>query len=193
MGHIASSRAEEFEAVALPHLNALFRMAANLLGNRTKAEDVLQDVYLRVWKCFDRFEPDTDCRAWLFTILWNSVRNYRRKRFRFRMISVGEEFFDQQVAAVPSTPETLTDQQVLSAVGSIPPYFRAVVLLADIEEFSYKEISTILNLPVATVMSRLSRGRALLRIRLAHCVLSNQERGSQETVKLGWREPVANR
>ena len=77
----AGATAQEFEAAALPHLNDLFRTATRLLRNPTEAEDIVQETYLVAWKSFDRFEPGTDCRAWLFTIMFNVVRHYRRRWF----------------------------------------------------------------------------------------------------------------
>ena len=160
------AKAQEFEAAALPHLNDLFRTAARLLGNPTEAEDVVQETYLLAWKSFDRFELGTDCRAWLFTIMFNAVRHYRRRWLDRRVTGEAAEILEETVSYTPPVPEELTDQDVFSALDGIPPEFRAVVLLADVQDFSYKEIAGILRVPMGTVMSRLSRGRQLLRIAL---------------------------
>ena len=160
------AKAQEFEAAALPHLNDLFRTATRLLGSPTEAEDVVQETYLLAWKSFDRFELGTDCRAWLFTIMFNAVRHYRRRWFDRRVTGEAAEILEETVSYTPPVPEELTDQDVLSALDGIPPEFRAVVLLADVQDFSYKEIAGILRVPMGTVMSRLSRGRQLLRIAL---------------------------
>jgi RNA polymerase sigma-70 factor (ECF subfamily) len=160
------AKAQEFEAAALPHLNDLFRTAARILGNPTEAEDVVQETYLLAWKSFDHFELGTDCRAWLFTIMFNAVRHYRRRWFDRRVTGETAEILEETVSYTPPVPEELTDQDVLSALDGIPREFRAVVLLADVQEFSYKEIAAILKVPMGTVMSRLSRGRQLLRIAL---------------------------
>ena len=85
----------------------------------------------------------------------------------FRMVQEGEEILEQSVAADPPVPDRITDQEMLNALAEVPQEFRAVVLLVDVEEFSYKEAAGILNVPIGTVMSRLSRGRKLLRERLA--------------------------
>jgi RNA polymerase sigma-70 factor (ECF subfamily) len=159
-------RSEEFEAVALPHLNDLFRTARRLLGEQAAAEDVVQEVYLQAWKSFHRFERGTNCRAWLFTILFNAVHHYWRKSAG-SVASEGDEDLEEKLRYTPPVPETLTDEEVLAALDRIPPDFRAVVLLADVEEFSYKEVAGILKIPVGTVMSRLSRARKLLRDELA--------------------------
>ncbi len=160
------ARSEEFEAVALPHLNDLFRTAKRLLGEQAVAEDVVQEVYLQAWKSFHRFERGTNCRAWLFTILFNTVHHYRR-RWASSAVSEGDEALEEKLQYTPPVPETLMDEEVLTALDRIPPDFRAVVLLADVEEFSYKEVAGILKIPVGTVMSRLSRARNLLREELA--------------------------
>jgi RNA polymerase sigma-70 factor (ECF subfamily) len=160
------AKAQEFEAAALPHLNDLFRTASRLLGNPTEAEDIVQETYLLAWKSFDRFELGTDCRAWLFTIMFNAVRHYRRRWFDRRVTGETAQILEETVSYTPPVPEELTDEDVLSALDGISPEFRAVVLLADVQEFSYKEIAGILRVPMGTVMSRLSRGRQLLRIAL---------------------------
>ncbi len=160
-------RTEDFEAAALPHLNDLYRTAARLLGDSGRADDVIQDVYLQAWKSFDHFELGTNCRAWLFKILFHTVNHYRRKWLNIRMVKESEEILDQAVAPSPPIPDSITDEDMLAALAQIPQDFRAVVLLTDVEEFSYKETANILNVPIGTVMSRLSRGRKLLRDRLA--------------------------
>ena len=160
------AKAQEFEAVALPHLNDLFRTATRLVGSSTEAEDIVQETYLLAWKSFGRFEPGTNCRAWLFTIMFNVVRHHRRRWFDRRVTGETAEVLEEALSYTPPVPEELTDQDVLSALDGIPPEFRAVVLLADVQEFSYKEIAHILRVPMGTVMSRLSRGRALLRATL---------------------------
>jgi RNA polymerase sigma-70 factor (ECF subfamily) len=164
--HRASAR-ERFQTEALPHLNDLFRTASRLIGDRARAEDVIQEVFLQAWKSFDRFEAGTNCRAWLFKILFHCVNHHRRKWFRFPLLKEAEEFIEANLTYAPPVPEQLTDEDILDALDGIPPDFRAVVLLVDVEEFSYKEAAEILAVPAGTVMSRLSRGRKLLREQLA--------------------------
>lgn len=165
-------RTDEFEKAALPHLNELYRSAARLLGDSTRAEDVVQEVYLQAWKSFDRFEPGTNCRAWLFKILVNTVHHYRRKWFNMRLVKESEEVLEQAVAYAPPIPDEITEQEILRALDRVPADYRAAVLLADVEEFSYKEIAGMLNVPIGTVMSRLSRGRKLLREQLSELARS---------------------
>jgi RNA polymerase sigma-70 factor (ECF subfamily) len=124
-------------------------------------------LYLQACKSFDRFEPGTNCRAWLFKILFHSLQHYRRKWMNVRMIQESEEIPENTATAGPPPPQHLTDEEIVAALAEVPQDFRAVVLLIDVEDFSYKEAAGILNVPVGTVMSRLSRGRRLLRERLA--------------------------
>lgn len=160
-------RTEEFEAAAMPHMSDIYRTATRLLGNGTGADDVVQDVYLQAWKSFDQFEIGTNCRAWLFKILFHTLNHYRRKWLNIRMVREGEEILDLTPAGGPPIPDHITDEEMLAALADVPQDFRAVVLLIDVEEFSYKEVAGILSVPIGTVMSRLSRGRKLLREKLA--------------------------
>ena len=153
----------EFETVALPHLHALYRMAARLLGDSTKAEDVVQEAYLQAWKSFARFEPGTNCRAWLFKILVNTIHHHRRSWFNLRRVRESEEILEQTAVRAAPVPERLAQGEILRALDRLPADYRAAVLLSDVEEFSYKEIAGMLDVPKGTVMSRLSRGRKLLR------------------------------
>jgi RNA polymerase sigma-70 factor, ECF subfamily len=162
----SQAETQTFETVALPHLNDLFRTATRLLSSPTEAEDIVQETYLSAWKSFSRFEPGTDCRAWLFTIMFNAIRQYRRKWLHRKAWRDADEVLGDALTYTAPVPEELTDEQVLFALDAIPQQFRAVLLLADVQEFSYKEVAAILKVPVGTVMSRLSRGRELLRARL---------------------------
>ena len=159
-------RTDEFEAAALPHMNDIYRTATRLLGAGSGADDVVQDVYLQAWKSFSQFELGTNCRAWLFKILFHTVHHYRRKWLNIRIVKESEDILEQTVADGPPLPEQITDEEMLAALTEVPQDFRAVVLLIDVEEFSYKEAAGILNVPIGTVMSRLSRGRKLLREKL---------------------------
>ncbi len=133
-----------------------------MAGDSTKAEDVVQETYLQAWRSFDRFEPGTNCRAWLFKIMLNTIRHHRRDLFHVRLAKESDEILQQTAAAAP-VPERITEQAILRALGRLPEDYRAAVLLADVEEFSYKEIAGMLRVPIGTVMSRVSRGRKLLR------------------------------
>src|SRR5438034_4994013 len=158
---------DEFEAAAMPHMADIYRTASRLLGAGAGADDVVQDVYLQAWKSFGQFEVGTNCRAWLFKILFHTLHHYRRKWLNIRMVKESEEILEHSAASGPPLPEHITDEEMLAALAEVPQDFRAVVLLIDAEEFSYKEAAGILNVPIGTVMSRLSRCRRLLRERLA--------------------------
>jgi RNA polymerase sigma-70 factor (ECF subfamily) len=159
--------AERFELEAMPHINDIFRTAMRMTGERFVAEDIVQDVYLQAWKSFHRFESGTNCRAWLFKILFHCVNHQRRKWFRFPLLKQTEEFIEANLTYSAPIPEHITDEEILVALDRIPAEFRAVVLLVDVEEFAYKEVAEIAGVPIGTVMSRLSRGRKLLREQLA--------------------------
>jgi RNA polymerase sigma-70 factor, ECF subfamily len=161
------STEERFAQEAMPHLNDLTRTACRLLGDRTRAEDVVQEAYLQAWRSFDRFQTGTNCRAWLFKILFHCVHHYRRKWFRFAVMSPMDEHTELTAAYTPPIAESITDEDFLAALDQVPGDFRAVILLVDVEEFAYKDAAEILGVPIGTVMSRLNRGRKILREQLA--------------------------
>jgi len=144
----------------------VYRAAVRMTRDRTKAQDVTQEVFLQAWKSFSRFESGTNCKAWLFKILFHCVDHERRSWWRIRLFHTDEEFLEEQLAAPAPIPEHLSDEGILAALDDLTPEHRAVVLLTDVQELSYKETAEILGLPIGTVMSRLSRGRAQLREKL---------------------------
>ncbi len=163
---------ERFEAEAMPHLNDLFRTALRMTGERGQAEDILQEVYLQAWRSFDRFSTGTNCRAWLYKILFHCVSHHRRRWFRFPLLKEKEEFLEANLVQPETVNQQVTDGEILNALDAIPLEFRSVVLLVDVEEFAYKEVAEILAIPIGTVMSRLSRGRGLLRKQLVEVARS---------------------
>jgi len=164
---------EDFAAEAMPHLAALYRTASLLLRNRHEAEDLVQDTYLEAWKSFHRFALGTNCRAWLFKIMFHRLYHLRRSLVKASRVIVIDSFGPQgELAAEPSVPQEICDEDVLNALSKVAVEFREVVLLADVEEFSYKKIAETLKIPLGTVMSRLSRGRKLLRQQLAEVARS---------------------
>jgi len=156
----------DFETEAMPHIHDLFRSAVRLLLDESKAADAVQETYLVAWKTFERYQRGTNCRAWLFGILFNVVRHERRKWFKWIM-KASEDLTELEVAAPPPLPAVITDQAILNALDRLPVQFREVLLLVDVEEFSYKEAGEILSVPIGTIMSRVSRARTLLRGQLA--------------------------
>src|SRR5581483_8008938 len=132
-----------------------------------KADDVVQDVYLYAWQSFGEFELNTNCRAWLFKILVHKLQHYRRKWMNPRIVKESEEILEQTEGYGPPIPEQITDGEILAALSDVPRDLAAVVLLVDVEDLSYKEAAGVLNVPLGTIMSRLSRARKALRERLA--------------------------
>jgi RNA polymerase sigma-70 factor, ECF subfamily len=164
---LATQTIHEFESLAMPQMNDLYRTARRVLGNPTEAEDAVQETYLQAWKSFHRFEPGTNLRAWMFKILFHVIQHHRRKAFRLVTLKEEEEFLFEQLVYEAPIPAELRDEDVLAALDGVPEHFRAVILLADVQEFSYKEVAETLGIPIGTVMSRLNRGRKLLRAALA--------------------------
>jgi len=156
-----------FEEEALPHLNDLFRIARWMVRDREEAEDLVQETLSQALRSFHRYERGTNCRAWMTKIMYHVNGKRLRKLGRLKLVEDTEEMIAETVAFEPSIERNLTDEDVLSAVKRVPETFRQVVLLADVEEFSYKEIAEITQIPIGTVMSRLHRGRKLLRNELA--------------------------
>lgn len=162
---MASQPLAAFETEALPHMDDLFRAAVRMLQDHGKASDAVQEVYLVAWKSFGKYERGTNCKAWLFQILFNVVRHERRNWFKW-ITGKEEDLAEAQLVAPTPIPESLTDGNILAALDALPAQFREALLLVDVEEFSYKEASEILQVPIGTIMSRLNRARGLLRSQL---------------------------
>lgn len=168
--------AARFEEDALGHLDELYRTALRMTRRKEDAEDLVQECYTKAFRFADRFEQGTDLRSWLFKILTNSFLNRYRKSSRepeaTSLEDVGEYFIYDQLGGArgdilsPSAEDEalagFLDSDVRAALESLPEQFRLMVLLRDVEDFSYKEIARITGVPIGTVMSRLSRGRKLL-------------------------------
>jgi RNA polymerase sigma-70 factor (ECF subfamily) len=170
-------RSQAFETEALAWLDALYRTALRLTRREADAEDLVQETYLKAFRGAGGFEPGTNLRAWLFTILHNAWRNRGRDRGR-DPVEVDSGLVER-AADLPATgdgPETpesrllrqTLDPELQAAIDSLPEVFRQAVWLRDVEEFTYAEIADILDVPAGTVMSRISRGRQLLFDRLQH-------------------------
>ena len=156
-----------FEAEAMPHAPSLFRIAMWLTRNQPDAEDLVQETLTEGLSSFHRFAHGTNCRAWLISIMYHRQSKKKRASTRLHLVSDAEEFISETVAFEPPTPQNVTDEEVLHALEHLPRAFQEVVVLADVEELSYKEIAAALDVPVGTVMSRISRGRKMLRAELA--------------------------
>lgn len=163
------SKKSEFEAVTLPHLDALYNTALRLTHSESEAEDLVQETYLKAFRFFHRFEQGTHIKAWLYKIMTNTFINQYRKQQRDR--EVVEDWDWEQIMQTDThyrdneraILDNFMSDQITQALQEIPADFRMVVLLADMDEFSYKEIADIVGCPIGTVMSRLYRGRRLLR------------------------------
>ena len=180
------ARDAAFEADALAQLDSLYRTALRLTRNPADAEDLVQDTFLKAFRAADRFEPGTNLRAWLFTILHNSALNRARDRAR-DAVTIDSDTVEQAADVAPGaglsapgdTPESLLLRDTLapelqSAIDALPAAFREAVWLRDVEEFSYAEIAKMLSIPLGTVMSRISRGRQGLYEKLKSSVASHQ-------------------
>lgn len=152
-----------FEAEALPHVDRLFRLAMWFERNRPEAEDLVQETMMQALRSFHRFQPGTNCRAWLTTILQHVRSNRRRARGRSPLVEDPDDRIAQTAPFVPPVLQHLVDEDILAALAQIPAPFQEVIILCDVEELTYKEIAEALSIPIGTVMSRIHRGRALLR------------------------------
>ena len=164
--HRESASWSTFEEEVLPHADRLFRLAMWLERNRADAEDAVQETMVQAMRSFHRYQPGTNCRAWLITILQRIVSNRRRARGRSILVSDPDDRIAETVPFVPPVPQELTDELVLGSLRGLPLVFQEVILLCDVEDLSYKEAAEALDVPVGTVMSRLHRGRARLRASL---------------------------
>jgi RNA polymerase sigma-70 factor, ECF subfamily len=177
-----------FEGEVLPHADRLFRLAMWFVRNRDDAEDVVQDTMMQALKSFHRFQPGTNCRAWLSTILQRVVSNKRRAAGRSRVVDDPDDRIAQTVPFVPPVPQELTDELIVGTLQRLPTTYQEVILFCDVEDLSYKEAAEALDIPIGTVMSRLHRGRAQLRAELAAANASLVGRsGGDETDTLGGR------
>lgn len=147
-------------------LPALYRVARWMAGNREEAEDLVQETLSEALRSFHRYEKGTNCKAWMTKIMYHVNGKRLRKLGRMRMVDDPDETIARTVPFEPPIPQRLTDEDIIAAVTRVPDPFRQVVLLADVEEFAYKEIADMVQVPIGTVMSRLHRGRKLLRMEL---------------------------
>lgn len=166
-----------FEREALPHVDALYAAALRLSRNPDDARDLLQETVLRAYRFFHQYTPGTNCRAWLLTILYNNFRNGYRGADREQVL-LSPEDFERAVEGLSargdqrlSNPEMLIsenvlDHEVAAALKALPSDFRTVLMLVDVQELNYQEVAQVLEIPIGTVKSRVSRGRHMMRIAL---------------------------
>ena len=155
---------KDFVTEAMPHFSNVRKMALYLARNKTDAEDLLQETFMQAWKSFGKYKLGTNCRAWLFKILFNTNNRNRRRRYtKAKYLQGADEFVFLNTHSPAPVPEHLTNKEVIRALRKIPKHYRVAVVLVDVHEFSYKETARALSVPIGTVMSRLNRGRKLLR------------------------------
>ena len=173
-------RKAEFEETALEYVTPLFNLALNLTRNRRDAEDLVQETYLRAYRFFDSYRPGTHMKAWLFRILRNTfINRYRAAKVRptevdFTKVeqsyerAIDEQFLTEHRQASPEevVMNGVVDDEIEAAMAMLPEEYRSVVILALVDNLSYKEIASALSIPLGTVMSRLHRGRKLLQCQL---------------------------
>jgi RNA polymerase sigma-70 factor (ECF subfamily) len=166
------NQAAAFEELAMPLFRPLYNFAHWLTRDRSEAEDLVQETYVRALKGFSSFQPGTNFRAWMFRILRNTFLTSRTGLKSAPHLSVEEEGEEALLPPSRETPESslmsaTTQQEIQAALERLPVIYREVILLCDVEEMKYQEIAELLAIPVGTVMSRIARGRKLLRGMLA--------------------------
>jgi RNA polymerase sigma-70 factor, ECF subfamily len=171
-------RDERFEQDVIPFMGQLYPAALRMTRNHSDAEDLVQETFAKAYAGFHQFQPGTNLRAWLHRILANTFINSYRKKRREPIQDPGTEFSeDWQTGNDPLTPpvrsaeaealDRLADSDILRALRDLPEEFRVAIYLADVEGYPYKQIAEMMGTPIGTVMSRLHRGRAKLRTKLA--------------------------
>jgi RNA polymerase sigma-70 factor (ECF subfamily) len=168
-------RREAFERVALPHASALYRTARRVSRRPADAGDLVQETFLRAYRTFDNFQPGTNAKAWLFTIMYSIVANVWRRNARTPEevpITDAEGRFEQALTGDASAIEREllsaldASSEVDQALKQLPEVFRDVVLLVDVEGLTYEEAAAALSCPVGTIRSRLARARKQLFVAL---------------------------
>ncbi|MEX0944553.1 MAG: sigma-70 family RNA polymerase sigma factor [Balneolaceae bacterium] len=170
------SKQQDFNEEILPHLDSLYNFGLRLTSEPNDAEDLVQDTIVKAYRFFSSYEKGTNAKAWLFRILKNSyINNYRRKSKKPQEVDYDEvSMFYESIRAERTESSDLEDKmfreliddELSNALDSIPEDFRTVVLLCDVEDFTYEEIANMLDVPIGTIRSRLHRGRNLLKSQL---------------------------
>jgi RNA polymerase sigma-70 factor, ECF subfamily len=164
-----ATKRDAFAALALPYMKSIYNTALRLIRHPENASDLVQETYLRAYRTFANFTPGTNCKAWLFTIMYSIfVNKYRKEQREPESISLDELEEKYQRALATWDPPSLEEigTEVNHALDRLPETFRSAVLLVDVEEMSYEEAAAILHCPLGTLRSRLFRARKLLFLEL---------------------------
>lgn len=169
-------RYAEFEKEAVPHMNAVYNFAVRLTGDEDDADDLVQETFMKAFRFFDKFESGTNCKAWLFRILKNSfINDYRKQTKEPSKVDYDDvqNFYENIKSDEVESRHyeldafsNLLDDDVSKAIAELPEDFRTVIILNDIEGFTYEEIADFVDIPVGTVRSRLHRARKMLYVQL---------------------------
>jgi RNA polymerase sigma-70 factor (ECF subfamily) len=171
MRHDEKPKQERFNKVMVPHMDVIYNYGLYLTGDREEASDLLQETYLKAFRFFEKFEPGTNAKAWLYRIMRNTfINEYRRVKRLPDLVQ-----YDEQISAYQMLPREeektdlrkqingeLFEDEIAGAIASLPEKFKSVIVLRDIEDLPYEEIADALDIPVGTVRSRLHRARAIL-------------------------------
>jgi len=169
---LQSTLNQDFEREAIPHMDALYNFALKLSGDSDDANDLLQETYMRAFRFFDKFEKGTNCKAWLYRIMKNLYINSYKKKTSGPLKVDYEEIENFYENIKPSNTDdahlereifdSLLDDEVSQALATLPEDFRTVIILSDIEGYTYEEIAEFVDCPIGTVRSRLHRARKML-------------------------------
>ncbi|MFQ5929536.1 MAG: sigma-70 family RNA polymerase sigma factor [Acidobacteriota bacterium] len=152
----------QFLEEALPHMESLYRVSLSMTRDAALAEDLVQETYKEAWKSFRRYTLGSNCKAWLFRILFRVWGKHLRCAYRVKQVDI-EEVPESKLALESDVQQRIERQEVLKILRTLPEHYQKVLVLADLEGFRYREIAQMLELPIGTVMSRLNRARALFR------------------------------
>jgi len=177
---VVKDQKDDFDRLAFAHFRELRRVALRVCEDRETADDLVQETYLRAWRSFDKFEPGTNCRAWLFRIFFYVRSEYRRSHARQPLVFSLDYVKESTLPLQTNASSDLPLEEIKQAFAELPEPFRIAVLLSDVEGLRYREIAEVLDVPIGTVMSRLSRGRRMLRSRLATLSSQTNETSKQK-------------